>query len=139
MELGEPDVQALMNLVGHETHQQPVKRGKRISSPKSGPRAKSPEAAMIKLAKTTSRSRRGAPSYVNPRELTVKDDKTPQNTEKPIKTVTIGADSYSKLRKDAKGRRRANVSSGGFTGAGKGADGFVSKPGSKKPGGRGRP
>ncbi len=139
MELGEPDVQALMNLVGHETHQQPVKRGKRISSPKSGPRAKSPEAAMIKLAKTTSRSRRGAPSYVNPRELTVKDDKTHQNTEKPIKTVTIGADSYSKLRKDAKGRRRANVSSGGFTGAGKGADGFVSKPGSKKPGGRGRP
>ena len=139
MELGEPDVQALMTLVGHETHQQPVKRGKRISSPKSGPRAKSPEAAMIKLAKTTSRSRRGAPSYVSPKELTVKDDKTPQNTEKPIKTVTIGADSYSKLRKDAKGRRRANVTSGGVTGAGKGADGFVSKPGSKKPGGRGRP
>ncbi len=139
MELGEADVQALMTLVGHETYQQPIKRGKRISSPKSGPRAKSPQAAMIKLAKTTSRSRRGAPLYVNPNEMGSKDDNTSENTEKPIKTVTIGADSYSKLRKDAKGRRRANMGTGGFTGAGKGADGFVAKPGSKKPGGRGRP
>ena len=139
MELGEADVQALMTLVGHETHQQPIKRGKRISSPKSGPRAKSPQAAMIKLAKTTSRSRRGAPSYVNPSEIASSDDKNNQNATKVAKTVTIGADSYAKLRKEAKGRRRANVRSGGFTGAGKGADGFVAKPGSKKPGGRGRP
>jgi hypothetical protein len=94
---------------------------------------------MIKLAKTTSRSRRGAPSYVNSANLSLKEDKDTQNAGKPVKTVTIGADSYSKLRKDAKGRRRAGVNSGGFTGAGKGADGFVSKPGSKKPGGRGRP
>ena len=128
-----------MTLVGHETHQQPVKRGRRISSPKSGPRAKSPQAAMIKLAKTTSKARRGAPSYVNPSDLTPIDPKKQQNAATPVKTVTIGADSYSKLRSEAKGRRRANVGSGGFTGAGRGADGFVSKPGSKKPGGRGRP
>jgi len=139
MELGEQDVQALTQLVGFETHQQPVKRGRRISSPKSGPRAKSPQAAMIKQAKLSSRSRRGPSSYINPSEIPSNNDKNPQNPAsagKIVKKVTIGADSYSKLRQEAKGRRRANVNSGGFTGAGKGADGFVSKPGSKKPGTR---
>jgi hypothetical protein len=139
MELGEQDVQALTQLVGFETHQQPVKRGRRISSPKSGPRAKSPQAAMIKQAKLSSRSRRGPSSYINSSEIPSNNDKNPQNpvsAGKIIKKVTIGADSYSKLRQEAKGRRRANVNSGGFTGAGKGADGFVSKPGSKKPGTR---
>ena len=136
MELGEQDVQALTQLVGYETHQQPIKRGKRISSPKSGPRAKSPQAAMIKQAKLSSRSRRGPSSYINPSEVSPEDVKSAQNAGKIVKKVTIGADSYAQLRREAKGRRRANVSSGGFTGAGKGADSFVAKPGSKKPPGR---
>jgi len=135
MELGDQDVQALTQLVGYETHQQPVKRGKRISSPKSGPRAKSPQAAMIKQAKLSSRSRRGPSSYINPSDIAPVDDHNSQNAGKIAKKVTIGADSYAQLRREAKGRRRANASSGGFTGAGKGADSFVNKPRSKKPAG----
>ena len=94
---------------------------------------------MIKQAKLSSRSRRGPSSYINPSEIAANNDKSGQNASsagKIVKKVTIGADSYSKLRQEAKGRRRANVNSGGFTGAGKGADEFVSKPSSKKPVGR---
>jgi 23S rRNA pseudouridine2605 synthase len=132
MELGEQDVFALTQLVGYDVHATPAKRVNRASPPKSGPRAKSPEAAMIKQAKQAAKSRKRPSEFINSTQSSLSTSKKERGADQVVKAPTIGADSYSRLRQEAKGRRRANVSSGGFTGAGRGADGLASRPSSKR-------
>jgi hypothetical protein len=87
---------------------------------------------MIKQAKQAAKSRKKTSEFINSAQLSSSDSKKGRSTDAVAKTPTIGADSYSKLKQEAKGRRRANASSGGFTGAGRGADAIGSRFSSKR-------
>lgn len=146
MELGESDVLALMSLVGHESYHASPRKTRRTAPAKSGPRAKSPEQALIRQAKSTSKSRRNSPTFVVADGTTKpakgqalkKSDPLRPKASLSQETIlapgqTIGVDSYSQMRKENKRRRRSNSGppdqgSAGFTGASKAVDTPMSRP-----------
>lgn len=132
MELGDEDLQSLMGLVGHASALGPLKRARRTTPPKSGPRAKSPESARMKEERAAAKSRQVGSGIVNASKLSAKALKSAQNMDNLDNPEIIGKDSYSQIRKEARGRRRAAPSSGAFKVSNRSAD-----TGLQRGGGRG--